>query len=128
MPPIVLLALGIVALLAALACWCALMRIAARSYAPLVATLAALLFGAGLCAAISASKTGGYVAGIIGYLFYMALLSIAAGLIFGVVLQLVWRWLGREDPARRPAPLTPAWDLIGFSTLSLIAVLLSALE
>ena len=120
--------LAVILILAALACWGAARRVAARSYAPLVATLAALLFGAGLCAAISASKTGGYVAGIIGYLFYMALLSIAAGLIFGVVLQLVWRWLGREDPARRPAPLTPAWDLIGFSTLSLIAVLLSALE
>ncbi|RCW79715.1 hypothetical protein [Paracoccus lutimaris] len=122
--------LAVVVFLAGLACWSATLRIAARSYAPLVAILVVLLAGAGLCAAISEVKTGGFLSGIVGYLFGLGLLCIASGLVLGAVLRLAWRWLGREDSSTllRPAPTPAPWDLIGFSALALIAVVLSALE
>lgn len=119
---------GIVAAFAAFAGWCAARRIAARSYAPLIATLVALLAGAGLCAAISSAKTGGFLPGIVGFLLGCLLLSLAGGSLLGAVLRLVWRGLRHEDPAAAPPAMTPAWDLIGFSALSLIAVVLSAME
>ncbi len=123
---VVVLVLAVVAILAGLAGWSGFLRIAARSYAPLVATLAALLCGAGLCVAISMSKTQGFLAGIVGYLFFWALLCVSAGLVLGAVLRLIWRWSGKEQPATRPAPAP--WDVIGFSTLAMITVVLSAME
>ena len=128
MPTQVYIAMAVVVILAGIACWRAVIRIGAHSYPPLFAIMAALLGGAGLCWGISLSNTGGFLSGIIGYLSSMTLLCIAAGLLFGVVLGLAWRLAGREKPAGpSPQPL-PAWDVIGFSVLSLIFVMLSAFE
>ncbi len=120
--------LAVILTLGALACWGAARRVAARSYAPLVATLAALLTGAGLCAAISFSKSGGFLAGIVGYLLAHGLAIISGGLLLGATVPLIWRRLRGNDPAASPRPAPAPWDVIGFSTLALIAVVLSAME
>ena len=120
--------LAVVVILAGLACWSAVLRIASRSYAPFFAMLAALLCGSGLCVAIFMSKSGGFLPGIVGYLMALTLLCIASGAVLGAVLRLAWRWLGREDSSTPPRPAPAPWDVIGFSALALIAVVLSALE
>lgn len=113
----------------ALACWCAILRVAARSYAYLGATLAVLLAGAALCwfnaGNNSHASPGDHISSIPGMVMSWLLLCVAAGLVLGALLRLGWRGLGYENPTAAPRGPSPAWDLIGFSVFSLIAVVVS---
>ncbi|WP_199259764.1 hypothetical protein [Paracoccus binzhouensis] len=101
------------------------LRAAARSLAPLALQLALLLGAAGLCYLISGTRTGGYLAGIIGALLCLLMLIAAGGLALGAA----GRWLyGRLSGASvRPAPGF-AWDCWLLGAFAALAVLLSALE
>ncbi|WP_323010417.1 hypothetical protein [Paracoccus sp. (in: a-proteobacteria)] len=116
----------IVGLTLATTMWFGAVRMASRSFGAMGGGLAALLVAAGLCYLIGESKTGGYLAGIIGMLLSMLMLIAAGGLAAGAFL----RWLyGRLRPPEAPrAPLRPAWDVMCIVALAGLAVIFSAME
>ena len=119
--------LAIIALIvAAPGAYGAAVRLLARSYAPVMASLAVLLGGAALCAALSSTKISGFLPGILSTLMALLLLCRAGGVILGAVLGLLWIRLG--DPATPHRASPGRWDLIVCVTVTLIAVILSLME
>lgn len=119
----VLLALG-----AASSGW---MRIAARSYLPLMVSLFAVCLSAGGCWLIGATKSGSYLSGIVGTLLAMLMGVAAIGLVTGAVLRVLHERLhlriNTAPAAARVAPSRP-WDTMALTALSVIALGLSAME
>lgn len=122
MPPFPIVAL----ILAAPGAYGAAVRIRARSYAPVMASLAVLLTGAVLCGVISSTKTSGLLSGLIGMLLALMLLCMAGGIILGAVVGLVWTRLGDPATPRRASP--GRWDVILCIIAASIAVILSLME
>ncbi|MFT4012946.1 MAG: hypothetical protein QM682_05975 [Paracoccus sp. (in: a-proteobacteria)] len=115
----------IIAVTVAATAWIGAARMAARSLGPLVLELAVLLGAAGLCYLIGESKTGGFVAGIIGALCSLLLLAAAGGVALGAAGRWLYDRLRPSDPGPRPAF---GWDLWVVGLLSLAGVALSAME
>ena len=107
--------------------WTGATRMAARSFRPLLAALAALLGGAGACWLIGAQKTGDVHAGLLGTLLALLLLLAAGSVAFGAAL----RWV--HDATRRRIASDPGWsparpwDIWGLCALSAVAVAASLL-
>lgn len=123
------------ALVLGLTIWCGARRMAERSYHLLIAIMVTALVSAGLCSAISATKTQGFLPGIVGYLLSLVMLGVAGGLGLGAILALAARLFRRQDtpaaqaePQTISRPISRPWDAIGIGALAFLAVLLSALE
>lgn len=97
----------------------------ARSWAPLALHVALLLGSAGACHLIGESKTGGFLAGIVGLLLSLLMLIAAGGVATGAVGR--WLWDRFNPGPMRPAP-AGHWDLWLLGGVSALAVLLSAME
>lgn len=106
--------------------WVGASRMAARSGGPLLAGLALLLIAAGLCWLIGDSKSGGFLAGIVGLALALLLSIAAGGLLAGAALRWLYERLRPVSP--QCPPLRPAWDIWGIAGFSLLAVVLSAME
>lgn len=119
------------ALVLGLTIWCGARRMAEGAHHLLIAMMVTALVSAGLCYAIGAAKTQGFLPGIIGYLFYIVMLWVAGGLGLGAILVLVARLFRRQGvqaAQAEPRPISRPWDAIGIGALAFLAVLLSALE
>ncbi|MEF9604906.1 hypothetical protein O4J55_22310 [Paracoccus sp. PXZ] len=116
----------IVAATLAVTLWFGAGRMASRSFGVLAAGLAALLASAGLCYLIGDSKTGGYLAGIVGALLCLLMLIAVGGVLAGALLRWLYEQLRPPVPPR--AALRPAWDLMGLGAFAALAVILSAVE
>lgn len=107
------------------------MRMAARSFAPLAISFAALAASAVACWYIGAQKTGGMFAGLGSTLLAMLIGTGAAGLLAGAICRALHEILHRRikgHPAPgRSVPERP-WDVMALAALSVIAVGLSLLE
>lgn len=115
----------IVAVVVVLTASLGVLRAAARSWGALALELALLLGAAGACYLIGESKTGGYLAGIIGLLLCLLLLIAAGGLAAGAA----GRWIAdRLNPGPVKAPPAGDWDLWLLGVLSVLAVCGSAME
>lgn len=116
---------AIVALVLALTATIGALRAAARSWGPLAGQLALLLASAGTCYLISESKNGGYLAGIIGALLCILMLIAAGGLATGAAGRWIW---DRLNPGPAKAPPPAHWDVWLLGAVSVLAVVLSAME
>ncbi len=119
----VLLALG-----AASSGW---MRIAARSYVPLLISLSALCLSAGGCWLIGSTKSGSYLSGIVGTLLAILMGIAAIGLLVGAMLRWLHEWLHlriKHVPTSWRQPPTRAWDMMALVTISVLAIGLSIAE
>ncbi|WP_374637405.1 hypothetical protein [Paracoccus sp. (in: a-proteobacteria)] len=131
------------ALVLGLSIWCGARRMAQRSHHLLIAMIVTALLSAGLCYVIAATKTHGFLAGIVGLLFSIAMLWVAGGLGLGAILVLAARLFRRQgapvvpeepQPVSPPVsppvsrPSGPPLDAIGIGILAFVAVLLSAME
>ena len=94
-------------------------------FGPLLVELLGLLVAAGICAMIGEGKTGGYLAGIVGFLLSMALMALAAGVALGGLLTLP---LARGANGRPKAAPPINWDLWFMGFLALMAMAFSAAE
>lgn len=108
-----------------------ILRMSARSYLMLLIGIGALAGSALICYEISTTKTGGYLAGIIGALFAMLLGLCAAAMTAGAVL----RWLYekfQQNVAKQMVtiynPPSAPWDTGIFVLLSVAGLILSAIE
>lgn len=107
------------------------MRMAARSFAPLAISLAALTASAAACWYIGAQKTGGMFAGLGSTLLGMLMAVGAAGLIAGAILRRLHEILHRRikgHPAPGRAVPDRPWDVMALVALSVIAVGLGLIE
>jgi hypothetical protein len=118
----------VIALVVLWGVWTGATRIAARSFRPLLAALAALLPGAGACWLIGAQKTGHDHSGLLGTLASLLLLLAAGSLAFGATLRGLHDATRRRVAAEPAAPLRPAWDIWGLCALAAIAVIASLRE
>lgn len=115
----------IVAVVVVLTASLGVLRAAARSWGALALELALLLGAAGACYLIGESKTGGYLAGIIGLLLCLLLLIAAGGLAAGAA----GRWIAdRLNPGSVKAPPAGDWDIWVLGLMALVALGLSAAE
>ena len=107
------------------------MRIAARSYPPLMVSLLAVCLSAGGCWLIGSTKSGSYLSGIVGTLLAMLMGVAAIGLLAGAMLRILHERLHlriKNAPAAgRVAPSRP-WDTMALTALSGLAMALSAME
>lgn len=115
----------IVAVTVALTATIGVLRAAARSWALLALQLAMLLASAGSCYLIGESKTGGFLAGIVGALCCILLLIAAGGVVLGAAARWFWDWL--HPASARPAPVVH-WDVWLLGAISALGVVLSAME
>ncbi|MCZ0961909.1 hypothetical protein [Paracoccus benzoatiresistens] len=118
----------VIALVVLWGVWTGATRVAARSFRPVLAALAALLAGAAACWLIGAQKTGHVHAGLLGTLASMLLLLAAGSVAFGAALRGLHDATRRRVAAEPAEPLRPAWDIWGLCGLSAVAVIASLLE
>ncbi|MDT1061559.1 hypothetical protein RM190_06780 [Paracoccus sp. CPCC 101403] len=105
--------------------WIGYRRAAMRSWRQLGAALAVLLAGALVCQLIGEGKTGGYLAGIIGFMMMLLLLIAAGSLALGGLIRLGLEAAGRP---RLTVVALPWWDLAVVGTFAALAIGFSAAE
>lgn len=101
------------------------LRAGARSWRPLALDLALLLASAGACHLIGQSKTGGFLAGIVGLLLSLLMLIAAGGMAAGAAGR--WVWDRRKSAIAKATPAMN-WDLWVIGAFAALALGLSALE
>lgn len=107
------------------------MRVAARSYVPLMVSLLVLSMSTVGCWLIGATKTGTFLAGLGGTLMAMLLGIGAVALVAGAVFRLLHEVLHvriKRQPAPTRVPPARPWDVMALAALSAIALLFSATE
>lgn len=101
-------------------------RMAKGGFTALGLELALLLGAAGLCYAISGTKTGGYLPGLLGMLLAILVLIAAAGLFLGGAGCWIMRRL-RAVPTP-PRALALHWDICYVAAFAVLCVTSAAME